>query len=243
MVDAALALYQHDIGIGASLQHQPLRGAGHEVGHYGIHGDSPALDHDPGLPGRHEPSAEAGGVELSDELQLGRHLAHVAVGSYREDDVGFHCLGGPGRHRKVGGGLSEVEDLPSIRLRLPGKHGIVAQKRVESAPEIASRIQGLGQPALPLHRQAATLGRYADEDGIRTQGQAFLHRSHHRNSTPEAEDLLHCHPGLLSIQDADGSFRQIADHRIGCLRSHGSEVAIGQDQEARCRHHGQGVTG
>ena len=93
MVDASLPFHQHDVGILARLQHQPLGRAGDEVGDHGIHRDPPALDHDAGLTGGNESGPQARRVELPGELELRRHLSDVAVGAHREDHVGIDRLG------------------------------------------------------------------------------------------------------------------------------------------------------
>ena len=220
----------------AALEHEPLGRAGDEVGHDRVHRDAPALDHDAGLAGGDEARPHARVVELPGELQLRGHLADVAVGADREDHQRIHRLRQPRGDRQVGRRAAEIQDLPSLGPRLLGEQWIVAEKGVETAPEIAAVIERLGQPRAPLRRHPPALGRDADQDRGRAEGEPLAHGADDRDLAAKAQDVLHGLPGLLSVEHAHRAVWQVADHRVGRLGGHGREVAVGDDQEARSSH-------
>ena len=64
---------------------QPLDGALGEVADQAVDRDAPALDHHPGLAGRHERDRVAGRLRGSPQLEGDRHLADRAVAADRQD--------------------------------------------------------------------------------------------------------------------------------------------------------------
>ena len=131
----------------AALQHQPLRRAGDEVGHHRVHRDPPALDHDAGLPGRHEAGADAALVELGVSWSCAVIFPTLQSVPTVSTTSGSTVLARPEAIGRSAGGRrrSKIFRPPAARLR--GEQGIVAQKGVEPAPEIAAVIERLGQPA------------------------------------------------------------------------------------------------
>src|SRR5213082_1429203 len=173
------------------------------------------------------------------QLHLGRHLAHVAVGSHGMHDVRVHLGREPVGHGEIGRRLAGVEDadaaLPCERAQL----GVVADERVQTAPDLEPMLEAAPQPAAPFGRQAASHRRDADEHGGGAQAQAGFEVAHHRNRAAEAQHVLHCFPGVAAVEYAHHPLRYVADAAVGGLRGHGLELAVGDDEKAlriRRRH-------
>src|SRR5256884_895390 len=229
---AALPLHENDIGVLGRFEHQPFRRPGDEVGHHGIHRDAPPFDEDPRLSGGDEARASPSLDERVPQLHLGRHLADVAVGSHGMYHVRVHLGGEPVGHGEIRRGLAGVEDadaaLPGERAQL----GVVADERVQAAPDLEPMLEGAPQPAAPFARQAASHRRDADEHGGGAQAEAGFEVAHHRNRAAEAQHVLHCFPGVAAVEHAHHPLRHVADAAVGGLRGHWLELRVRPDRKA-----------
>jgi hypothetical protein len=108
MDERALPFDEEEVAAPRSLDHEALAGAGEEVGDDGVDCDSPAGDHDPGLPGGHEDRAEAARTGGPVELDGDGLLADGAVGADGEDYRGPVREVGARGHAQVGRRLAVV---------------------------------------------------------------------------------------------------------------------------------------
>src|SRR5881394_3930059 len=102
---------------------------------------------------------------------------------------------------------------------------------MEAAPQIAAAAERLEQPPAPCVGELAALRRDTDEDGGRAERQALAHRPDHWNLTPEPEHRAGGLAGEAAVEHADDTLGTIADDRVGGLRRHRAEVAVGDDEK------------
>ena len=116
-----------------AFEHQPLCRPGDEVGHHGVHRDAPPLDHDAGLAGRDEAGADPALVEPAGELELGGHLADVAVGAHRQHHERLDRLGEAGGNGQVARGAAGGR-RSSGRPRAPSRRAAGSSPRKVCSP-------------------------------------------------------------------------------------------------------------
>ncbi len=125
------------------------------------------------------------------QLDLGGHLADVAVGSHGVHDVRIDLGREPIGHRQVRRWLPRVEDphppLPRERPQL----GVVADERVQPAPDLEPALERGAQPAAPFGREPAAHRRDSDQHRRRSQAEALLEIAHDRERASEPQHLLH----------------------------------------------------
>ena len=164
-----------------ALDHEPLGGAGDEVGDDGVDRDPPARDRDPGLPRGHEDRPDAAPARLEVELERDRHLPDRAVRADGEHDRARAREVLAGRGREIGGRAAEVAELHPMRLR----RARAAPGRRRGRRAGRSRCRG-PLDALPAARSrragTATLRRDAHERRVRIEPQGVLDALHDRNA-------------------------------------------------------------
>ena len=239
MDQASLPLHQHEprgVAQGTelfhALEHELLRSAGDEIGRHRVHRDAPSFDEDPRLPRGDEAGAVAAAHQRVSQLELRRHLAHVAVAADREDDIGIDLSGAAVGDRQGRGRLARVEDADAARPGEAPQLGVVSEEGMEAAPDLETLRDRALQPAAPLDGQLATRGGDPDQDRRGAAGDAALEFVHHRNRAAEAQHLLRGLARVGAVQDRDDALGEVADARIRRLRREGAELPVGDDEKA-----------
>ena len=125
VVERALALDDDPVAEPLALLDQPLDRALGEVADQPVDGDAPALDHHPGLAGRHEDGPVAGGQRRATQLERDRHLADRAVAADGQDHPLARAVAPADRRLHPIRRASEVDDrrarVPPPPQRTPGR--------------------------------------------------------------------------------------------------------------------------
>jgi hypothetical protein len=238
--EGALPLHQHDVVILRALQRDLLGSAGDEVGHDGIDRDAPPFDEDARLSRRDEARLVPALHERVAQLQLRRHLAHVAVGADREDhqrvDFGRATVG----DRQIRRRLAGIENAHASRAGERAELRVVTDEGVETAPDLELALDRRPQPSLPLVRQA-TAGRCdADHDRGRPFAlrDAALEIADDGNLAAKSQNVLYGLSCLLAIEHGDDALREVANAGVRGLGGQRSKIAVSDDDETMlgCRH-------
>ena len=147
--DRPLALDEEQVAALGALDDEALAGAGEEVRDDGVHGDAPAGDHDPRLPGRDEHRAEAARAGGPVELDRDGLLAHGAVGAHREHDLRREREVLPGRDAQVGRRAAVVTKLDPVLARERGELGVVREELVHPRLDVQPGLDGLAEDSAP----------------------------------------------------------------------------------------------
>ena len=142
MQERALALDPEQLAAALdALDHEPLGGAGDEVGDDGVDGDPPAGDRDPGLPGRDEhASARPRRARLEVELERDGHLPDRAVGADRQDDPRRRRRGSLRSGRSApSGGLRRSRSSTPCRAASSASSGSSADELVQAVLDVEAR--------------------------------------------------------------------------------------------------------
>ena len=166
MVERALAFDHDPVPEALALLDEPLDRALREVADQPIDGHPPALDHHPGLPGRHERGLVTGRQGRAPQLERDRHLADRAVAADRED----HSLPGPmpppdGRLHPVRR-PAVVDDAGATCRRCRPELGVIAQERVQPGQDVETGRDRLEDDRPPGVRQPAAGRGDADQQRI-----------------------------------------------------------------------------
>ena len=231
MNQAPLPFHEDDVGVLRRLEHQPFRRPGDEVGHHGVHGDPPAFDEDPGLPGGDEAGAMPPLDQRVPQLDLGGHLADVAVGPYREHHQRADFRGATVGDRQVGGRFAGIQDADVLAAGQRPQLRVIRDEGVQAAPDLQPALDGAAQPAAPFGRQATAHRRDADEHGGRAQPETLLEVPHDRERAAEPQHVLDGFARLRAVEHPDDPLGHVADAAIGGLRRHRLELPVGDDEE------------
>ena len=173
MVDRALALDDHPVAAFLALLDEPLDGALGEVADQPVDGDAPALDHHPGLAGRHERRRGAVTPGGRDQLERDRHLADGAIRPDGQDHpLPGHVAPPHGRLHPVG--WPAVVDQPRAgapppRRRTPGRRrGTGAARNGRPVPRGSPR--GWSSASRPGDARRSARCRSAARRGARGRG-------------------------------------------------------------------------
>ena len=232
MIERALALDEDPVAQRLALLDEPFDRALREVADQAIDRDAPALDHHPGLAGRHEHRRLAGRDGRLAQLECDRHLADRAVRRDRQDhalaramaaaDGGLHPLGRSSvvddRGTPGGGGLRELR--------------VVAEERVQAAEDVKAGVDRGQDGVPPLGRQLPAGRRDADQERVRrcreSQG---IGQARDDRDVVAGQELVHVPAGLRGIQHGDHVVAPVADHSVRGLGMVVPELALGQDEE------------
>ena len=132
MVERTLALDDDPVAEILALLDHPLDGALGEVGDKPVHRDAPALDHHPGLAGRHERGRVTRLEGCPSQFECDGHLADRAVGPDGQDDALPRLVPSsdgrlhPLRRSPI------VDDPRAACLGFGGEFRVVGEERVET---------------------------------------------------------------------------------------------------------------
>ena len=237
VVERALALDDHPVAAPLALLDHPLDGALGEVADQPVDRDAPAVDHHPGLAGRHERRRAARRERRRPELEGDRHLADRAVGADGQDhplaravlpaDRGLHPLRRP----------AVVDDpgarRPQPRRRTPGRR----------RGTCGARSGRRGRPGSPRGSSPATSPAACRRSG-RCRSAACpagssrqVPRPARRRSGCRAPGRIDetLPPGLGRVDHGDDVVGPVADHADRGLAMVEAEVALGEDHDAAAR--------
>ena len=168
MHERPLAFHEEELTAAApALDDEALRGAGEEVGDDGVDGDPPPCDRDPGLTRGNELRGEAAGLRGAVELERDRHLPDRAVRADGEHDVGVDLEVLARRAVEPGGRPAQVAQLDAVTLGERPELRVVADELVQPVLEREPVLEARAQQDAPGGREAAPLGRDADEGDLR----------------------------------------------------------------------------
>ena len=152
MDDRALPLDEHQIGIHRTLEHEPLGSAGDEVGNHGVHANAAPLDQDARLPGGGKVGTYSAAAEATEQLQLRRHLADVAVGADGQHHGGVDLAHSPASYLEIPRRPTQVMDRDAVLVRQGSQLGDVADEAVQAAPDLELALDRAGEQRDPLAR-------------------------------------------------------------------------------------------
>ena len=233
MVQRALALHDDPVAELLALAHQPLDGALGEVADQAVDRDAPALDHHPGLAGRHERDRVAARLGGSPELEGDRHLADRAVAADGQDHPLARCV--PPAHGRLHplGRAPVVHDRAAGRGRGGRELGVVADEGVQAGEDVEAGRDRVEDDRSPRLREPAARRRDPDQQRVRRRldGQRVGERRDDRDVVARQVrvDVL---AGPRRIDDRGDVVTPVADDAVGRLRVVGSELALGEDGEA-----------
>src|ERR671930_447294 len=209
--ERALALDEEQLAASpAAFDDETLRRSGEEVGDDGVDCDPPARDRDSGLAGWHEDGLQAPAARLEVELERDGLLADRAVGTDGEDNPRRDLEVLAGGHVQAFWRAAKVAELDVVLARQLGELGVVCEELVEAVLDVEPGLDALLQEGAPGRREAAALGRDADERGRRLQVQRLVDRREDRHPV---EALA----GARRVDDGHGGVGRVADDAAGGL--------------------------
>src|SRR5690348_2158015 len=133
----------------------------------------------------------------------------------------------------MGGRFPGVEDSNAFLLRDRPQLGIIADERVETAPDFEPAFDRGLEPPTPFVGKLAPRRRDPDEDRRRaaTEGHALREIAHDRDVPAEPQYVLNGPAGVTPVEHAHDPFREIPDAAVGGFRGEGIELAVGENQE------------
>ena len=176
MQDRALSLDPEQVAAFAALHHEPLGGAGEEIGHDGVHREPPAGDCDPGLARGDEDGLQAALARFEVELAGCGHLADRAVRPDGQHDRRVHLEVLSGGGAEIGRWFAQVSELHPVLRRELGQPRNVVEANVQAVLEVEPVRDARLQEFLPVTGKVAALRDDADECRIRVVGQRVLDR-------------------------------------------------------------------
>ena len=157
VVDGALAFDEHPVAARFALLDQPFDGPIREVADDPVYRHAPALDHHPGLAGRHHHRRCPVSTGRRDQLEGDRHLADGAIGRDGQDHplARQRAAGRPPSPSGLVAGDSRRAWCPPQRLRprTPGR------RRTTRAAPSGCRVRRRSLPGSPTASFAATCRR------------------------------------------------------------------------------------
>src|SRR5467141_2004417 len=171
------------------------------------------------------------------ELQLRRHLADVAIGSHSQHDERVDFGGAAVGDREIGRRPARVEDANPASFRERTQFRIVADKRVQAAPDLQLLLDRGAEPRLPFVRQASAEGSDADQNSgcALTLRDAALEVADDGNLAAESKHVLRRLPRLLAVEHRHDALGKVPDARVRGFRGERAEFAIRDDQETVLR--------
>src|SRR5438105_4185368 len=181
MNQAPLPFHENDSGVLRRLEHQPFGRPGDEVGHHGVHGDPPAFNEDPRLPGGDEaraspsldqrvPDQHGGGAEVQARLEVPHHwnraaeaqdVAHGFPGmtavEHPHHPLGHVADAAVGRLRGHGLELAVGDNEEALRIRRRHQTGTFVLGAANSP--VARSTAGSAWPASPYTSACSTCRR------------------------------------------------------------------------------------
>ena len=142
MIERALALDKHPVAERLALLDEPFDGALGEVADEAVDRDAPALDHHPGLAGRHERRGVAGRECGAPQLECDGHLADRAVAADRQDDPLARCMTASDSGLETIGRSPVVDDRDPAGCGRSAELRVVADERVESRQHVQTCRDG-----------------------------------------------------------------------------------------------------
>jgi hypothetical protein len=110
---------------------------------------------------------------------------------------------------------------------------VVADKRVEAAPDVHPVLDGTPDDGSPILGEPSALRRDSNQKRVRRETQSFVERGDNRKVPSEAQDVA----GRLScasrINDANHALRHVANAGVRRFRRQRTELPLRQNQEDR----------
>ena len=221
-----------------ALDDEPLGRAGEEVGDDRVDGDPPARDRDPRLAGRDEARLDPARPRSPLQLERDGHLPDRAVRADREHDLRRDRQVRAGGDVQVGRRAAQVAQLDAVARRQLDQLRVVRQELVQAVLDVQALRRCSSQQLAPRRREAAALGRDADDRRRRAEAERVVDRADDRDAAlglPRARRVEERHDRPFAVGEH-------AAGRLPVVRVAGE--ALGEDQQPlrlRGRHRAPAV--